>query len=341
MAPMERARVAVIGATGYIGMQCVALLSRHPNVELTALVGRSAAGQRYADAVPGSPITDHVVDGFDPGNVDIVVAALPHTVAASSAAGWLAAGAIVVDLSADFRIHDVAVYERWYRVVHPAPELLGRAVYALPELHADAIRSADILAAPGCYPTATLHAVVPALAAGLIEPDVTVSAMSGVSGAGRSPGLGTHFAEVNESVHAYGVAGHRHSAEMRQEMAAACGEEVRLVFVPHLVPMTRGILATAFLRPRQGVDPAEIVGLYANWCDERPFLRWDPTPPRTRTVTGTNLCALNASVQEGTVVVTAAIDNLMRGAASQAVQALNLRMGWPETTGLDLQPSWP
>jgi len=335
-------RAAVAGATGYIGMQCVELLSRHPNVELTRLLGRSAAGQRFDEVVPGSRVALTIEAGMDVDGVDVVLAALPHTVAASQAARWVAAGAVVVDMSADFRLRDAAEYEKWYGVTHPAPELCRSAAYALPELPGSDLVDADIIAAPGCYPTATLLAAVPALHASLVEPEVIADCKSGVSGAGRSPSLGVHFAEVNESVHAYGVEGHRHKAEMLQEMRrAAGGSEVRLTFVPHLIPMTRGILATVYLTPKSGVTVERIREVYQEFCDSSPFLRYDARPPATKSVSGTNLAALNVAEQDGACVVTCAIDNLLKGAAGQGVQALNLRFGLDETAGLPLEPTWP
>jgi N-acetyl-gamma-glutamyl-phosphate reductase len=339
-----RVRAAVAGATGYIGMQCVELLSRHPNVELTRLLGRSHAGRRFQEVVPGSTVELPLEAGMDLDGADVVFAALPHTVAASQAAEWVRGGAVVVDMSADFRMRQAADYERWYKVTHPAPELCRTAVYALPELPGVAaeLADADLIAAPGCYPTATLLATVPALQAGLVEGDVIADCKSGVSGAGRSPSLGVHFAEVNESVHAYGVEGHRHKAEMVQEMRrVADGSEVRLTFVPHLIPMTRGILATVYLRPRGGVSVDTLRELYQEFCEGSPFLRYDSRPPTTKSVSGTNLAALNVSEQEGMCVVTCAIDNLLKGAAGQGVQAFNLRFALDETAGLPLQPAWP
>jgi len=336
-----RVRAAVAGATGYIGMQCVELLSRHPNVELARLLGRSHAGRRYSDVVPGSDV-DTVLDaGMDVDGVDVVFAALPHTVAAGQARDWISRGAVVVDMSADFRLRDAAEYERWYKVDHPAKDLCGEAVYALPELPGVNLADADLIAAPGCYPTAVLLATVPAMQQKLVHPRVIADCKSGVSGAGRSPSLGVHFAEVNESVHAYGVEGHRHKAEMLQELRGAAGGEVALTFVPHLIPMTRGILATCYLHAREGVTVAQIRDAYREFCERSPFLRYDDKPPATKSVWGTNLAALNVSDQDGLCVVTCAIDNLLKGAAGQGVQALNLRFGFDETAGLPLHPAWP
>src|SRR6202049_4869473 len=280
-------RAAVVGSTGYIGMQCTALLAGHPNVELIRVLGSSSAGRRHSDVVPGSSVELTIEDGLDPGSVDVVVAALPHTVAATRAAEWLSGGATVIDCSADFRLHDAAAFARWYGVEHPSPDLLGEAVYAMVELQRDRLTGANLISVPGCYPTATLLACVPALRAGLIEPDIVVDAKSGVSGAGREAKVANLFAEVNESVHAYGVAGHRHKSEMREQLRDAADGDVRLTFVPHLIPMTRGILATAYLRPRPGVTEAQFQELYKTFCASSPFLDNVDTPPATKSVTGT------------------------------------------------------
>jgi N-acetyl-gamma-glutamyl-phosphate reductase len=334
-------RAAVAGSTGYIGMQCTALLAGHPGVSLTTVLGNSSAGKRYCDVVPGSTVELIIEDRLDPGSADVVIAALPHTVAGSLAPGWLAAGMTVIDCSADFRLHDPGAYQRWYGVQHPSPDLLDEAVYAMVELERDRLACANLIAVPGCYPTATLLACVPALRAGLVEADIIVDAKSGVSGAGRDAKVGNLFAEVNESVHAYGVAGHRHKSEMLEQMHDAAGGDVRLTFVPHLIPMTRGILATAFLRPRPGVSEADFHELYAGFCATSPFLDLVDTPPRTKSVTGTNRAAIHAGWQDGMAVVTVAIDNLGKGGGGQAVHAMNIRFGFDETAGLESRVLWP
>ena len=335
-------RAAVAGSTGYIGMQCTALLAGHPEVQITHVLGRSNAGRRHCDVVPGSPVELVIEDSLDPGSADLVMAALPHTVAASLAPGWLAGGATtVIDCSADFRLHDAAAYERWYGVEHPAPALLGEAVYAMVELERDRLTSANLIAVPGCYPTASLLACVPALRAGLVEPDIVVDAKSGVSGAGREAKVANLFAEVNESVHAYGVAGHRHKSEMLEQLRDAAGADVRLTFVPHLIPMTRGILATAYLRPRAGVTEADFHDLYASFCATSPFLDHVHKPPATKSVTGTNRAAIHTGWQDGMAVITVAIDNLGKGGGGQAVHAMNIRFGFDETAGLESRVLWP
>ena len=221
-------RAAVVGSTGYIGMQCTALLAAHPDVELIGVHARSNTGKRYRDVVPGSTVELTIDDTLDPGAADVVVAALPHTVAARLAPGWLAHGATVIDCSADFRLHDPAAYAAWYGVEHPTPDLLDEAVYAMVELSRERLSSANLISVPGCYPTATLLACVPALRAGVVERDIVVDAKSGVSGAGREARLGNSFSEVNESVHAYGVEGHRHKSEMLEQLHDAAGADVRL-----------------------------------------------------------------------------------------------------------------
>ena len=341
MPSATRPRAAVLGATGYLGSQCAEMLHRHPGIELAAVHGRSHAGTPFAEAVPGSSIDLTVAGGMEPEAVDLVFSALPHAVAASHARDWMTAGAIVVDMSADFRIKDPAAYARWYGIDHPAADLCEEAVYCLVELERERIPATDLLAIPGCYPTATLLSTLPALRAGLVEPDVIIDAKSGVSGAGRSPSMTVHFSEVNESVKPYGVAGHRHKAEMQQELDAAAGTSVRLTFVPHLIPMTRGILVTAYLHPTAGHTVADLVAVYRDLCAANPFLRYDDTPPATKSVTNSNVAAICVTDQDGVAVVTTVIDNLVKGGAGQAVQAANVRLGLDETAGLSGFSPWP
>jgi N-acetyl-gamma-glutamyl-phosphate reductase len=333
-------RVAVAGCTGYIGTHCVALLERHPHVQLSRVMARSHAGERHCDVVPGSTVELRIDASLEPDSADVIFAALPHTVAAAHARSWLSASAVVIDMSADFRLRDVATYERWYGVRHPAADLCDEAVYGMTEINREPLARADLIAVPGCYPTAILAATWPAWQSGLIEPDIIVDAKSGVSGAGRSPQKGTSFAEVNESVHAYSVSGHRHKPEVLQTLAAGDGKP-RLTFVPHLVPMTRGILATAYLRPRGGVTRGAIADAYTEFASHNPFVRHVSQPPATKHVAGTNVVAVHVAFQDSVAVVTAAIDNLVKGAAGQAVQDMNVRFGFDETAGLERPVLWP
>jgi N-acetyl-gamma-glutamyl-phosphate reductase len=341
MAAGSPVRAVVAGSTGYIGMQCVSLLARHPHVELVGVLGRSHAGERHCDVVPGSDVTLRIEDTLDTDSADVVVAALPHAVAAGHAQRWLSGGATVIDLSADFRLRDPVAYGHWYGIEHPAPELCEEAVYGLVELQRDALRSADLVAVPGCYPTAALLACAPAVREGLVAGDVIIDAKSGVSGAGRSPQQSMMFAEVNESVHAYGVSGHRHKPEMTEQLSVLAGSHVQVTFVPHLVPMTRGILATAYLRPVAGVTHDTLRAAYQRFCTGNPFLRLVAAPPTTKSVVGSNTAALHVGWQDGAAVVTVAIDNLIKGAAGQGVQALNVRFGFDETAALAQTAQWP
>ncbi|HUY97714.1 MAG TPA: N-acetyl-gamma-glutamyl-phosphate reductase [Verrucomicrobiae bacterium] len=334
-------RVAVVGATGYTGSTCAAILARHPEVELVQVVARSDAGRSLQGVHPSSPVALTLRDHLDPTGLDVVVAALPHGVAAPRARSWLEAGAVVLDCSADFRLRDPAAYRQWYGGDHPDPALLAEAVYGLPELAGAELGAARLVALPGCFPTAALLAAAPALRSGLALPEVLVDAKSAVSGAGRSPALATQFTEVDGGVHAYAVAGHRHLPEMEQELGRLAGAAVATAFVPHLIPAVRGLLATVYLRLRPGVDPAAATDAYADAYRDQPFVSWSDRPPSTKWASGTNRCFVHTQVQGSWLVALAALDNLWKGAASQAVQVLNLRFGLAPTLGLEQTALWP
>ncbi len=335
-----RLKVAVAGANGYAGMTAVNLLARHPGVELSQLTSRSFAGKPYSEVFPLLPLdgqfrTEPAADGLD-----VIFSCLPHNVGAGKAAGWLAAGARVIDMSADFRLKDPANYPAWYRQEHPAPDLLAEAVFGLPELHEREIEKAKLVAVPGCYATATILALAPAVAAGLATSDFVVDAKSGVSGAGRSPGLGTHFSEVNESVGAYAIAGHRHLPEVTQELGKlARSGPVQVTFVPHLIPMTRGILATCYFDLAGSL--AKLQDAYREFYAGQPFTKVVAQSPTTKLASHSNLCLVNVAAQGKKAVVTAAIDNLVKGASGQGVECFNIALGFERTTALEAPVQWP
>ena len=333
--------VSVFGAAGFTGALTARLLLRHPSFELRALTARSDQGRRLDDLYPHHrvPIELEELDLERHADVDAAVVAYPHGAAAPLVAQLRDRGVRVVDLSADFRLHDPAVYGRWYRE-HLAPELLPEAVYGLPERYREQIRGADLVANPGCYPTATLLALGPLAREDLIG-DVIVDAKSGVSGAGRAPSEKTHFVTADENVNAYGVPRHRHIPEIEQELAAL-GANVRVTFVPHLVPLDQGELVTCYVTPSAEVgDLASLEALYADAYAGEPFVELTSKPPGMRDVRETNICRISVHHDErtGRLIVFAAIDNLWKGAASQAVQNLNLMFGLREEEGIGVSAS--
>lgn len=344
------AKVAVLGGSGYTGAELLRLLVRHPGVEVVAATSREYSGQRVSAVFPSlAGLCDLDFTWPDPtvlaAQADLIFVALPHQAAMGVIPALLAGGGRVIDLSADFRFRDQQVYEAWYQP-HSAPQLLAEAVYGLPELHRAAIAKARLVGNPGCYPTAVILGLAPLLAAGLIEPEGLIAdCKSGVTGAGRGLSLTTHFCEVNEGFRAYKVASHRHTPEMEQELSLVAGRPLRLVFTPHLVPMSRGILATIYSQPKAGVTPAQIAAAYADFYRQEPFVRLCPEGvlPTTAAVRGSNFCDLAWRLDQrtGRLITITAIDNLTRGASGQALHNLNLMLGFPETQGLEAAPLWP
>ena len=346
---MSKTKVGIINVTGYTGVELARLLSQHPEVELTSVTGRSAAGQRLGDAFPHLASLDLTIEA-ELGEVDFAFSAMPHKESAKAVIPLLHRNIKVVDISADFRLTEAAEYPRWYNFTHPAPQLLKQAVYGLPELHRSQVASAQLVANPGCYPTGAILALAPVVKAGLIEPDIIVDSKSGVSGAGRTLSLQTHFPEANEDVAAYALDGHRHLPEIVQELKLLCPEQVLSVtFVPHLIPMTRGILTTAYASLVSGKVTAgekgkkEIRQLYLDFYRDEPFVKIVESSPHTKHTWGNNLCLIHPTIDHrtGKLIVISCIDNLVKGGAGQAIQNMNLMLGLPETAGLEALAVYP
>jgi N-acetyl-gamma-glutamyl-phosphate reductase len=341
-------KAGIVGGTGYTGVELLRLLASHPQVELSVITSRSEEGMAVAEMFPNlRGYVDLCFTAPDASALkacDVVFFATPNGTAMNMVDELLEAGVRVIDLAADFRIKDVAEWERWYGMTHAAPARVAEAVYGLPELQREAIRTARLIANPGCYPTAAALGLLPLVARGLVQTDALVAdCKSGVSGAGRKASVGTLLCEVEGSFKAYAVPGHRHLPEMRQTLAQVAGHPVGLTFVPHLVPMVRGIHATLYARLTDGsVDLQEL--FEAHYRNE-PFVDVLPagSHPETRTVRGGNVCRLAVHRPQGgdTVVVLSVIDNLVKGAAGQAVQNMNIMFGFDETAGINAIPVLP
>jgi len=340
-------KVGVVGGTGYTGVELLRLLAQHPKVALTAVTSRGEAGTAVADMFPSLrgrvniKFTDPATSFLD--QCDLVFFATPNGIAMQQAQALLDAGVKVIDLAADFRISDVAEWEKWYSMTHASPALVAEAVYGLPEVNRDKIRAARLVANPGCYPTATQLGFLPLVKAGCIELDNLIAdTKSGVSGAGRKAEVGILFSEAGDNFKAYGVAGHRHLPEIRQGLARVAGQAVGLTFVPHLTPMIRGIHATLYARLVKDVD---LQALFEQHYAAEPFVDVLPAKshPETRSVRAANMCRIAVHRPQGgdTVVVLSVIDNLVKGAAGQAVQNMNIMFGLDETTGLTQIPVLP
>ena len=316
-------------------MTAVHLLARHPGVELAQLTSRSLAGRAYSEVFPLLELKGEFVSEPSNDGLDVIFSCLPHNVGAAKVGGWLESGIRVIDMSADFRLHEAGLYPKWYRQAHPQPDLLEKSVVGLPELHEEELRDAELIAVPGCFTTTAILALAPAASSGLIGSDVVVDAKSGVSGAGRSPGIGVHFSEVNESLHAYAIEGHRHLPEILQELTG----DVSVTFVPHLVPMTRGILATCYFDIKG--SPAELREAYREFYAGQPFTKVVDQTPATKLTTHSNLCLVNVASQGRKAIVTAALDNLVKGASGQGVECFNIAFGFDRTTALEGPVQWP
>jgi len=346
---MSKTKVGIINVTGYAGVELARLLCQHPQIELTSVTGRSAAGQKLGKVFPHLASMDLTIEA-KLGDVDLAFSAMPHKESAKEVIPLLNHGIKVVDISADFRLKNAAEYQSWYGFTHSAPQLLEQAVYGLTELHRSQVASAQLVANPGCYPTGAILALAPAVKEDLIEPDIIIDSKSGVSGAGRTPSLGTHYSEVNEDVTAYALEGHRHLPEIIQELSLLRPQQLpSITFVPHLIPMTRGILTTCYAPLASGKVAAgkkgeeEVRQLYLDFYKDEPFIKVVEFPPHTKHTWGNNLCLIHPTIDHrtGRLIVISCIDNLVKGAAGQAIQNMNLMLGLPEVTGIEALAIYP
>jgi N-acetyl-gamma-glutamyl-phosphate reductase len=352
---MKTKKVAIIGASGYSGEVLVQLLLNHPHAELVAVTSRQNAGQTLAQVFPkfASHPKSQLLRFSEPKaevlakQADVVFLALPHGVAAEYAVPLINAGCIVIDLSADFRLKSAEIYKEFYAHDHPAPDLLKKSVYGLPEIYRDEIKKSLLIASPGCYPTCILLPVIPLLKAGLVKPNgIIADSLSGVSGAGRKAEIDYLFCECNESVRPYGVPKHRHLSEIEEQLSLAAKSQITIQFTPHLIPVNRGILTTLYLAPEKHFSTEtemkslgeKISTCYAKAYSKEPFVRLleGKALPDTKNVAGTNVCeiAWRLDPRTGRLIVMSAEDNLVKGASGQAVQSMNIICGWPETAGL-------
>jgi N-acetyl-gamma-glutamyl-phosphate reductase len=343
---MAKYKVGIMNVTGYAGVELARLLCKHPKVELSSVTGRSAAGRKLSDVFPHLAEIDITISA-ELGEVDFAFSAMPHKSSAEVILPLVERGIKVVDISADFRLKDASEYPKWYDFTHPAPELLSKAVYGLPEIHRGEIAGANLVANPGCYPTGALLALAPAVKEGLVHSDIIVDSKSGVSGAGRTLSLSTHYTEAVDNVRAYSVQGHRHLPEVVQELNALANFLPSVTFLPHLVPMSRGILSSCYATLKEGMlgkkKKDEVTNLYRDYYKGEPFVRVVDEPPETKQTWGSNLCLVYPMVdaRNSKLIVISCIDNLVKGAAGQAIQNMNIMLGFSETDGLEALPVYP
>jgi N-acetyl-gamma-glutamyl-phosphate reductase len=338
-------RVGIINVTGFAGMEAARLLWNHPEARVTAITGRSLAGQQLGAAFPHLAVYgDMPITAEIESSVDVVFSALPTAASAEACAPFVRAGVKVIDIAADFRLKEPGAFQEWFGQPHPAPDLVDEAVYGLPELHGERIRAARLVANPGCYPAASILALAPAVAAGLVGDQIVVDAKSGISGAGRGSGGSFGYSEVNEDVSAYKIANHNHQPEIVQELAGLReAPRPKVTFVPHLVPMTRGIHATCYAPLVRSTSLAEMREVYHKFYEKAPFTRVADAPPHTKHTLGNNMCLVYPTIDErnGMLVAIGVLDNLVKGAAGQAIENMNLMLGLAQTSGLDLPAVYP
>uniref|UniRef100_UPI00403F2078 N-acetyl-gamma-glutamyl-phosphate reductase n=1 Tax=Paenibacillus sp. FSL R10-2734 TaxID=2954691 RepID=UPI00403F2078 len=344
-------RAAIVGSTGYGGVELIRLLQSHPKVEITSVISSSSAGSGIEEGFPHlTGVIERKLDGVDPAQMaeqaDVVFTATPSGVSAKLVPQLLEAGLKVVDLSGDFRLKDGSEYEHWYKHPAPADEYLEQAVYGLCEVFGERAAGVDFISNPGCYPTATLLGLIPAIQAGWIKHDsIIIDAKSGVTGAGRGTSLMVHYAEINENFKAYKINKHQHIPEIEQTLTEIAGEKVTVTFTTHLVPMSRGIMSTMYAGMKDNYTEQDFVDLYREYYAGRPYVRVRDAGviPATKEVSGSNYCDIGfaTDARTGRVTIVSVIDNVVKGAAGQAIQNLNLMMGWEETLGLGYTPVYP
>lgn len=350
--------IGIINVTGYSGSELARLLYRHPDVTISSVTGRSSAGQRLGEVFPHLSYMDMAIEPELGGSLDMVFSALPHKASAEAVQPLLEDGIKVIDISADFRLRDASIYEQWYGIPHPCPQYLEEAVYGLTELNRTEVTQAKLVANPGCYPTSAILALAPVVKAGMVESNIIVDSKSGVSGGGRSLNLTNHFSEVNENVFAYALDGHRHLPEITQELSRLDGSMTKttgdgshypLTFLTHLIPMTRGILSSCYVGlKRENYSSweqarTEVRELYQDFYSGESFVKVTSSPPQTKQTLGNNMCLIypTVDVRTGTLIVISCLDNLVKGAAGQAIQNMNLMYGLGETTALDAVALYP
>lgn len=344
-------KVGIIGATGYAGVEIVRLLQQHKDAEVVWYGSRSYIDKKYADVfanmfeiVDEKCLDDNIEELAD--KVDVIFTATPQGLCSSLVNEEILNKVKIIDLSADFRIKDVATYEKWYKIEHKSPEFIDEAVYGLCEINREKTKKARLIANPGCYTTCSILSIYPMVKEGLIDPkSIIIDAKSGTSGAGRGAKVPNLFCEVNENIKAYGVGTHRHTPEIEEQLGYAAGEEVLINFTPHLVPMQRGILVTAYANLKKEVAYEEVKAVYDKYYKKEQFIRVleNETPPETRWVEGSNYVDVSFKIDErtGRIIMMGALDNLIKGAAGQAVQNMNIIFGLPENEGLQQVPMFP
>lgn len=335
----------IINVTGYAGCELARILYQHPEISITSVTGRSSAGENLAAIFPHLSGLDLTVTPELHGSVDVVFSALPHKASAEAVIPLVRNGIKTIDISADFRLKDKREYTQWYGVEHLDPSFLEDSVYGLTEIHRDEIRNCTLTANPGCYPTSAILGLSPAVSHNLITPDIIIDSKSGVSGAGRSLALTTHYSEVNENVMAYSLDGHRHLPEITQELGSLSDNKLNITFLTHLIPMTRGILSSCYapINPANSKDIEEIREIYKTFYQDSPFVQITDSPPQTKQTLGNNNCLIYPTIDNRTnrLIVISCIDNLVKGAAGMAVQNMNIMFGWPEDLALKALAVYP